>query len=283
MPEAISHGYLHGYSPSEQQRLFSQADFLENYIFEKVDYSDTETLIEIGCGVGAQTEVLLRRFPQLHITAIDYSPTQIQTATRRLSRPLTAGKVRLELADASHLPYRDQQFDGGFVCWVLEHVAQPSQVLGELFRVVRPGGRVSATEVLNTPIFISPTSPAIAHYWDQYNQHQRELGGAPNIGAYLPGLFLSAGFSSIETHLLSYHLDRRLDPAERKRFLDYWRTLFLSAAPSLSEAQRIRPADIARMENEFTLLEKDSESVFFLMAMQVHARRPAQHPPLKDA
>lgn len=54
--------YLHGFSATEQARLLKQARLLETTLFNQIDYSGARRLLEVGSGVGAQTEILLRRF-----------------------------------------------------------------------------------------------------------------------------------------------------------------------------------------------------------------------------
>ena len=56
--------YLHGYNETERQRLMSQSLFLEPWIYERVDYTGRQHLLEVGCGVGAQL-----KFPALRIVA----------------------------------------------------------------------------------------------------------------------------------------------------------------------------------------------------------------------
>src|SRR5688500_11151431 len=68
---ASSMPYLHGFSPTEQARLPRQARIAESTIFRNVDYAGARRLLAVGSGVGAQTEILLRRFPDLHATCID--------------------------------------------------------------------------------------------------------------------------------------------------------------------------------------------------------------------
>ena len=120
--KAEAEGYLHGYSKDEQDRLYEQARFLEPMVYENVDFSGVTKLIEVGCGVGAQTEILLERFPHLHIHGVDAAPEQIKRAKERLAKPIKEKRVELVVADALKLPYGDNSFDGAFVCFFLEHV-----------------------------------------------------------------------------------------------------------------------------------------------------------------
>jgi hypothetical protein len=85
-PPISSPTYLHGFSGTEQQRLMTQARLLESSIFGQIDYSGARRLLEVGSGVGAQTEILLRRFPELHVTGVDLSETQLATARENLAR-----------------------------------------------------------------------------------------------------------------------------------------------------------------------------------------------------
>ena len=72
--------YLHGFSEVEQARLVKQAQIAESTIFRDIDYTGARRLLEIGSGVGAQTEILLRRFPELHATCVDLNQAQIGAA-----------------------------------------------------------------------------------------------------------------------------------------------------------------------------------------------------------
>ncbi len=51
-------GYLHGYTPTEQTRLYHQARFLEDHVFAQVDFSRQRHILEIGSGIGFLTERL---------------------------------------------------------------------------------------------------------------------------------------------------------------------------------------------------------------------------------
>ena len=86
-----SEGYVHGYSSIEQERLKYQARFTEQSIYGSLDLSDISSLLEVGVGVGAQSEILLRRFPNIKITGIDQSTTQLNAARDYLVAKGVAG------------------------------------------------------------------------------------------------------------------------------------------------------------------------------------------------
>src|ERR1043166_8446964 len=93
--------YLHGFTADEQSRLRRQARFLEHRIHDRLPFRRSKALIEIGSGVGAQTEILLRHFPELHVTGVDRSETNLEAARARLEGlQWAAGRYEFVLADA---------------------------------------------------------------------------------------------------------------------------------------------------------------------------------------
>ncbi len=268
----VPEGYLHGYSSEEQDRLYRQARFLEPMVHEGLPFLRRRNLIEVGSGVGAQSEILLRRLPEIRLTCIERSETQIARARKYLETvPWAKGRYSLVQGDASRLDFPSDSFDSGFICWVLEHVPDPSLVLSELRRVLIPGSPVVVSEVLNATFFIDPYSPNTLRYWMAFNDRQIELGGDPFVGAKLGNLLQAVGYRDIETLVKTFHLDNRA-PGERAEFLGYWTELLLSGAPELVGDGRV-PADVVEgMKSELARVARDPNAVFFYSFIQARAR-----------
>lgn len=264
---AAHDGYIHGFSREEQDRLYDQARFLERTIYEHIDFSTAKEIVEIGCGVGAQTALLLQRFPHTSIVGVDASADQLARAREALAIPLAAGRVQLLEGDARALPLADNRFDGAFLCWVLEHVREPRRVLEEARRVLRSGGRVYCTEVLNATFFLEPYSPATQRFWFAFNDHQWNLGGDPFVGAKLGNLLLEAGFQQIRTEVKSFHYDTRT-PKLRAQMIDFWTRILLSGTPALLAAGRTTAEDVQTMREELERVKHDKNGVFFYSAIQ---------------
>ncbi|MSP19782.1 MAG: class I SAM-dependent methyltransferase [Bdellovibrionales bacterium] len=268
--ETKSQGYLHGYTAEEQNRLYQQANFLETSVFESIDFSKSKRLLEVACGVGAQTEILLKRFPQIKIDGIDASQEQIRTAKNHLKSSIDNGQVTLTLGNAGQLPYQDHAFDSSFVCWFLEHVDRPIEILKEIRRVLEPRGIIYCTEVLNATFFLHPYSPATLQYWFHFNDHQWNLGGDPFVGAKLGNYLTEAGFTEVTTEAKIHHFDNR-HPKMRKQMLDYWTQLLLSGTAQLLESQKVSEELVMQMREELELLKLAADSVFFYSAIQARA------------
>jgi ubiquinone/menaquinone biosynthesis C-methylase UbiE len=264
--------YVHGFTREEQHRLERQARFLEHRIHDRLPFWKARKLLEVGCGVGAQTEILLRHFPELHVTGIDASEYNLARAKENLARLSWAdGRYALEVEDAERLSFGADSFDSAFLCWVLEHVRDPMRVLSEVRRVLRTGSPVVVTEVQNATFFLDPYSPHTLAYWMAFNDHQLEIGGDPFVGAKLGNLLLALGYQDITTKVRNIHLDNRA-PGERAEFLDYWSELLLSGAPGLVEAGKVSRETVEGMTAELDRVAHDPNAVFFYSFIQARAR-----------
>ncbi|MCX7392211.1 MAG: class I SAM-dependent methyltransferase [Planctomycetia bacterium] len=74
--------YLHGYSPQEQLRLVEQAAYWKETILSDLPYKPGESLLDVGCGVGAVLGVIAAAHPTLSLAAANYCRPE----TSRLSR-----------------------------------------------------------------------------------------------------------------------------------------------------------------------------------------------------
>jgi ubiquinone/menaquinone biosynthesis C-methylase UbiE len=265
-------GYLHGFGAKERQRLRRQARVLEPMVHDHLPFHRRRSCLEVGSGVGAQTEILLRHFPDLHVTCVERSPTQIAEARRFLRGvPWAKGRYSLVQEDAMRLPFDHEQFDCGFLCWILEHVADPARILSEVRRVLVSGAPIVVNEVLNASFFIDPYSPNTLKYWMAFNDHQLDLGGDPFVGAKLGNLLQQVGFHDVQTAVKTFHLDNR-SPGERAEFLEYWTDLLLSGAPQLIAAKKVSQDVVDGMKVELDRVARDPDSVFFDSFIQARAR-----------
>lgn len=263
--------YLHGYSPIEQDRLRRQAEFAEHTVYRNVDLSEAQQLLEVGCGVGAQTAILLRRFPQLKITGIDLNEKQLAAAQKSLKDLSYAkGRFKIKKMDAQNMNFEAKSFDAAFLCWILEHVPDPLQILNEVRRVLRPGGAVYITEVVNSSFFLDPYSPNLWKYWMAFNDYQYDGAGDPFVGAKL-GNFLSAvGFQKIQTEVITWHLDNR-QPEKRRKIIEYWSELLMSAADQLVKANYVTQDVVDQGMSELKKAQKNPNAVFLYSFMQAKA------------
>ncbi len=264
--------YLHGFTDTEQERLRKQARFAEQSVYKNINFSEVNHLLEVGCGVGAQSEILLRRYPELKITGIDLSEKQLNTAINtHAANPLAKNRIALQQMDASKMSFKDNEFDGAFLCWILEHVPDPLKVLSEVKRVLHPGATIYITEVMNSSFFLNPYSPNVWKYWMAFNDYQYDNAGDPFVGAKLGNFLTQIGFNNVETEVITWHLDNRR-PQKRKEFIDYWTELLLSASEQLVKANYVTNDVVELMKIEMEKVSSDPNAVFLYSFMQANAK-----------
>jgi ubiquinone/menaquinone biosynthesis C-methylase UbiE len=96
--------------------------------------------IDVGCGNGAFTELLVERTAPRTILGIDPSDAQLSYARDRHA----AGRARFETGDAMALPAQERSFDAAVMALVIVFVPDPARGIAEMVRVTRPQGLVSA-------------------------------------------------------------------------------------------------------------------------------------------
>ncbi|MEA2686787.1 MAG: hypothetical protein QOE93_1982 [Actinomycetota bacterium] len=198
--------YVHGYQAREHERLHDQAGALVDLLHSDTAYPAGATVLEAGCGVGAQTVTLARRSPDARFVSIDVSPESIAEARRRVDE---AGLTNVEFrqADIFHLPFSAGSFDHVFVCFVLEHLARPADALTALSALLRPGGTITVIEGDHGSTYFHPDSQAAHDAIQSLVTLQAQAGGDGNIGRQLYPLLVEAGFDRVTVRPLMVYVD----------------------------------------------------------------------------
>jgi trans-aconitate methyltransferase len=202
----VSGAYVHGYQPREHERLRDQAGTLIDLLHSDTAYPPGSTVLEAGCGVGAQTVTLAARSPQARFTSVDISAESVAQARRRAE---LAGVSNVEFGqgDIFDLPFEAESFDHLFVCFVLEHLARPVDALVVLQRLLRPGGTITVIEGDHGSAYLHPHSPA-AHAAIQCQVAlQRAARGNALIGRELYPLMVEAGVEAVSVSPRMVYVD----------------------------------------------------------------------------
>jgi len=80
----MSKAYVQGYHQRENERLQDQAGTLIELLHSDTAYPSGSTVLEAGCGVGAQTVTLAQRSPDAQFTSVDVSADSLAEAKRRV-------------------------------------------------------------------------------------------------------------------------------------------------------------------------------------------------------
>ena len=180
--------------------------------------------IDVGCGNGAFTELIVERCAPAEVQGID--PFEAQLAFAR-SRP-AARIAEFRHGDALALPFPDDSFDAAVMALVIFFVPDPAKSVVEMARVVCPGGTVAAYawDLLGGGF---PNEPIQAELRAMGISHLRPPSAAASRMEALRELWKGAGIEAIETKEIS--VERTF-----KDFGDFWSISALgsSVGPTLA-------------------------------------------------
>lgn len=198
--------YVHGYSERESERLFDQAQTLTSLLHDDTRYPEGSCVLEAGCGTGAQTVTLASRSPGAQFTSIDCSEVSLAEADVRV-RKAGLRNVTFRKADIFNLPFDPASFDHIFVCFVLEHLAEPRSALERLRPLLKKGGTITVIEGDHGSAFFHPESRYARKAIDCLIRLQRVTGGNALIGRQLYPLLVSAGFDEVSVSPRMVYVD----------------------------------------------------------------------------
>jgi ubiquinone/menaquinone biosynthesis C-methylase UbiE len=102
--------------------------------------------LEIGCGRGVGSKLILDVFHAATVDAFDLDPRMIKRAAKRLKN--RGGRVRLWVGDATQINAPDSTYDAVFDFGIIHHIPDWRKALAEVHRVLKPRGRFYAEEIL---------------------------------------------------------------------------------------------------------------------------------------
>jgi len=107
-----------------------------------------DTILDVGCGGGRTVAKLAERAPEGKVHGIDYSSESVAVSRRENAAAIAEGRVAIEKASVSRLPFPDDRFDLVTAVETQYYWPRPLDDMKEIRRVLKPGGR--AVVILET-------------------------------------------------------------------------------------------------------------------------------------
>ena len=156
-----------------------------------VDPQPGQRILEFGYGTGSNLIRLYERCPSTSLAGVDLDPRIHARATARLGEHNASAD--LLLYDGRVLPFENAAFDTVFSCLVFHHLTPDAKraALGELLRVLRPGGRLIVGD------WGAPSSPLMKAASGFIRLIDGGETTAENLRGELPRLIEEAGFREV--------------------------------------------------------------------------------------
>jgi ubiquinone/menaquinone biosynthesis C-methylase UbiE len=198
--------YIHGYSEREEERLIDQATTLTDLLHSDTRYPPGASVLEVGCGVGAQTVPLARNSPGASFTSVDVSQPSLDAASARV-RAASIENVTFQRADIFDLPFAEASFDHAFVCFVLEHLLRPGDALSILCSRLKPGGTLTLIEGDHGSTFFHPDDADARRAINSLVTLQARAGGNALIGREVFPLLTRARLQNVRVSPRMVYVD----------------------------------------------------------------------------
>ena len=200
--------------------------------FAGVGDGDGQRVLDVGCGPGALTAVLVDRVGAANVTAVD--PTESFVAAAQARHP----DVDVRVASAEALPFADDEFDATLAQLVVHFMDDPLGGVAEMARVVRPGGVVAAC------VWDYERTGPLSAFWEAvHDVDPAAEGEVIRAGAregQLAALFAEAGIVDVDDTLLSVRV-------EHATFDEWWDPFTLGVGPAGAYVQQLDAAACAAL------------------------------------
>lgn len=164
----------------------------KQWSFEQLRLNAGHAVLDVGCGTGDDVATLVELVgPTGRAVGVDSSAAMVSESIRR---HVQVPGVSFHLARAEQLPLESETFDACRAERTLQHVGDPERAVAEMFRVLKPGGRVALIEPDWEGLLLEGTDPNLSStIWrNRLGSYQQ-----PRIGRRLRSLLVQAGL--IET------------------------------------------------------------------------------------
>ena len=155
---------------------------IQNHVLNyKTDssFKNTGRIMDIGCSVGASTKFLIKAFPDKEVDAIDLSPHFLSAAKFHHSTPSSPlftdmhNKITYHHVMAEKMPFESNSYDIVSLSYIIHELPTKitEEVIAEVFRVLRPGGTLSITDLIGGDMVLNKylfelSEPYIQQYYN---------------------------------------------------------------------------------------------------------------------
>jgi len=122
-------------------------------------------VLDLATGTAELGVAICARHPEVRVSGLDFSPGMLAIGLSKVRAKGLTGRIHLSLGDARRLPFQDRSFDGATMAFGIRNIEERKEVLREIWRVLKEGGRLWIME------FDCPDQPVVGWLYRLYFDH----------------------------------------------------------------------------------------------------------------
>jgi ubiquinone/menaquinone biosynthesis C-methylase UbiE len=138
---------------------------LNDDVLRRLAVRPGDRILEVGFGHGRTLERAVTANPEARFAGVDHASEMVGLVARRCGALIEAGRLALRTGTSSALPWPAQSFEGVFAVHTIPFWPQPEKDLGEIGRVLTPGGRVVLGFRERSPEAEAAFPASVYHFW----------------------------------------------------------------------------------------------------------------------
>ncbi len=141
------------------------------------DIKESQKVLDLCCGTGQMINYECKAVGKnTTVIGVDFSQEMLNVGTKRLNQSLKDYKFKLIKGSILELPFEENTFDCITIAFGLRNISNKSKALSEMYKVLKPGGKVVCLELSK------PNIPILKNIYDLYFNHVLPFVGSIGTG-----------------------------------------------------------------------------------------------------
>ena len=188
---------------AETQRLNHQAILplaIEQKIWSQVGLTPGLRVLDLGCGSGMISQAIAEWVYPGQVVGVDISEDLLTTA-KQLQSEKGINNLNFEQGNVYNLKFNDNFFDFIYSRLLFQHLQHPEKVLQELYRVLKPDGKICLIDVDDDWFGLHPEPTSFQSLRQKIAKARQDMGGDPWVGQKLGTYLSKAGFRNVQVRV----------------------------------------------------------------------------------
>jgi len=152
----IHHGYYEKGIRTHVQSVLNMNDFIGRLLKLDSEIKQCKKILDAGCGIGGTVVYFAKKFPDIKFTGINIVPDHIEMAKNLAKEKKVLSNTDFFVKDFVDTDLSSNHFDAIYLMESSCYAVQKKMLIGEMYRILKPGGILVITDVFRTLVELNP-------------------------------------------------------------------------------------------------------------------------------